>query len=35
VARGDAFVAEVAVEFIDALEAADDEALQIKFGRDA
>ena len=34
-ARGDAFVAEVAVEFVDALEAADEEALEVEFGRDA
>jgi hypothetical protein len=35
VAGGDAFVAEVAVEFVDALEAADEEALEVKLGRDA
>ncbi len=35
VAHGDAFVAEVAVDFVDALKAADHQALEIKFGRDA
>ena len=35
VTDGDAFVAEVAVDFEDALEAAHDEALQIEFRRDA
>ena len=35
VTDGDAFVAEVAIDFEDALEAAHDEALQIEFRRDA
>jgi hypothetical protein len=30
-----AFVAEVAVDFVDAIESADDQPLEIKFGRDA
>ena len=34
VAGGQPFVAEVAVDFVDALEAADDEALQIQLRRD-
>ena len=35
VLRRDAFVAEVAVDFVDALEAADDQALEVELGRDA
>src|SRR5215210_6674197 len=35
VAGGDAFVAEVAVQLINPLEAADEEALEVEFGRDA
>ena len=34
-APSQAFVAEVAVDLVDAVEAADDQALQIKLGRDA
>jgi hypothetical protein len=35
VSRRDAFVAEIAVDLVDALHAADDEALQEQLGRDA
>jgi hypothetical protein len=31
----DAFVAEVAVDLVDAVEAADDQALEVELGRDA
>ena len=34
-AGADALVAEVAVDLIDAIEAADDQALEVKLGRDA
>ena len=35
VAGADAFVAEVAVDLVDAIEAADDEALEVELGGDA
>ena len=35
VLRRDAFVAEVAVDLVDAVEAADHQALQVELGRDA
>ena len=35
VTGGDAFVAEVAVDLIDAIQAADDQALEVQLGGDA
>ena len=35
VVGGESFVAEVAVDFVDAVEAADHQALQVEFRRDA
>ena len=35
VSRGDTFVAKVAIEFVNLFETANEQSLQVKFGRDA